>query len=200
MYHLPAYLALERWVLARTVVVIQPSGPEGPRRLLSAGARQVLVIGADFPSEPGMEVRPAGGSRLPLRDGSVDMVVCIEAFGGLRSTDRRELLRDGYRVLRADGLFCAWIEQREAEAFGRTLAGSSQLDFWGLEDQIAAIFPRIDMLAQMPWQGFSLAPILDENVAPEDPILALREELLDDAPEASHYLAVASKSRTPPGG
>jgi SAM-dependent methyltransferase len=200
VYHLPAYLALERWVLARTVVVVQPSGPEGPRRLLAAGARRVLVIGGDFPSEPGMEVRPASGIRLPLRDESVDVVLCIEAFGGLRSTDRRELLREGYRVLRGEGIFCSWIEQREAEAFGRTLVGSSQIDFWALEDQIGAIFPRVDMLAQMPWQGFSLAPILDDEAGPgEEPQLALREELLDEAPEASHYLAVASKSRTPAG-
>ncbi|MFO7567383.1 MAG: methyltransferase domain-containing protein [Enhygromyxa sp.] len=199
MYHLPAYLALERWVLARTVVVVQPSGPEGPRRLLAAGARRVLVIGGDFASEPGMEVRPASGARLPLRDESVDLVICIEAFGGLRSTDRRELLRESYRVLRGEGIFCSWIEQREAEAFGRTLVGSSQVDFWGLEDQIGAIFPRVDMLAQMPWQGFSLAPILDDEAGGEEPQLALREELLDEAPEASHYLAVASKTRTPAG-
>ncbi|MFV8751528.1 methyltransferase domain-containing protein [Nannocystaceae bacterium ST9] len=204
MYHLPAYLALERWVLARTVVVVQPSGPEGPRRLLAAGARQVLVIGGDFGSEPGMEVRPSSGSRLPLRDESVDLVVCIEAFGALRSTDRRELLRESHRVLRAEGILCAWIEQRESEAFGRTLAGSSQLDFWALEEHIAAIFPRVDMLAQMPWQGFSLAPILDEQTAmrvgeAEEPQLSLREDLLAEPPEASHFLAIASKSRVPPG-
>ncbi len=204
MYHLPAYLALERWVLARTVVVVQPSGPEGPRRLLAAGARQVLVIGGDFNSEPGMEVRPSAGSRLPLRDESIDIVVCIEAFGALRSTDRRELLRESHRVLRSEGILCAWIEQRESEAFGRTLAGSSQLDFWALEEHIAAIFPRVDMLAQMPWQGFSLAPILDEQTLmrpgeAEEPQLSLREDLLAEPPEASHYLAIASKSRTPPG-
>ncbi len=203
MYHLPAYLALERWVLARTVVVVQPSGPEGPRRLLAAGARQVLVIGGDFHSEPGMEVRPSAGSRLPLRDESVDIVLCIEAFGALRSTDRRDLLRESHRVLRSEGIFCAWIEQRQSEAFGRTLAGSSQLDFWALEEHIAAIFPRVDMIAQMPWQGFSLAPILDEQTMmrggePEEPQLALREDLLAEPPEASHYLAVASKSRVPP--
>jgi hypothetical protein len=201
VFHLPAYLALERWVLARTVVVIQPSGPEGPRRLLSAGARRVLVIGGDFPSEAGMEVRPSSGSRLPLRDESIDVVVCIEAFGGLRSTDRRELLRESHRILRSEGMLCAWIEQREAEAFGRTLAGSSQIDFWALEEQIKAVFGRVDMLAQMPWQGFSLAPILDEhaNFDAEQPQLALREDLLQEAPEASHFLAIASKSRTPAG-
>ncbi|WP_181234463.1 methyltransferase domain-containing protein [Enhygromyxa salina] len=204
MFHLPAYLALERWVLARTVVVIQPSGPEGPRRLLSAGARRVLVIGGDFPSEAGMEVRPSSGSRLPLRDESIDIVMCIEAFGRLRSTDRRELLRESHRILRDEGMFCAWIEQREAEAFGRTLAGSSQVDFWALEDQINAVFARVDMLAQMPWQGFSVAPILDERDErherdPQEPQLALREDLLVEAPEASHFLAIASKSRTPAG-
>lgn len=202
VYHLPAYLALERWVLARRVVVIQPSGPEGPRRMLAAGARQVLVIGADFPSEPGMDVRPSNGSRLPLRDASIDVVVCLEAFGAMRPNDRRELLRDSFRVLRKDGMFCAWIEQRESEAFGRTLAGSSQVDFWGLEDEINAVFPRVDMMAQMPWQGFSLAPILDDEYEPtqsDDPDLALREELLEEAPEASHYLAIASKARPPAG-
>ncbi len=107
VYHLPAYLALSRLVLARRVVVVAPKNLEGARQLLRAGAREILIIGADLPPEEGIQVRPELGTTLPLRDGSVDVVCAIESFGTMPNRRRRELLREPHREGRPDGLFAA---------------------------------------------------------------------------------------------
>lgn len=195
MYHLPAYVALARLVLARRVVVVLPSSLEGPRCLARAGAREVLVVGDGLTSEDGIVVRP-GSTQLPLRDRSVDVVCCVEALGGLARRDRRELLTEAHRVLRPDGLLATWIEQPGAQAFGQRLPGSEAVDFWTLEEELATLFEEVAILAQMPWQGFSVAPVVDEEQSSQ-PGLALDEGLLSEAPEASHYLAIAGKSTLP---
>jgi chromosome segregation ATPase len=192
--HLPAYVALARLVLARRVVVVMPESLEGPRRLLQAGARELLVIGDDLPSEPGIVSRP-GSTRLPLRDRSVDVVCCIEALAQLPGSDRRQLLTEAHRILRPDGLFAGWVEYDAGAESGSTGVPAA-LDFWTLEDELASLFDEVAMLAQMPWQGFSLAPIVDDEGAGE-PGLRLEEGLLAELPEASHYLAVAGKSALP---
>jgi len=199
VYHLPAYLALSRLVLARRVVVVAPRSLHGPRELLRAGAREVLVIGADLPPEKGIQVRAEFGSALPLRDGSVDVVCAIESFGSMPNRRRRELLREAHRVARPDGIFAAWIEQPDGDVFGERLRGATTVDFWSLEDELSVIFQHVYMLAQMPWRGFSLAPVLerDDPAGEEEPRIRLKENLLPDPPAASHYLAVAGKAPLP---
>lgn len=195
MYHLPAYLALARLVLARRVVVLFPTSLVGPRQLVQAGAREVLVVADGLESEEGIVVRP-GTTKLPLRDRSVDVVACIEALGALPNAERRELLTEAHRILRPDGLFAGWLEYAGSSAFGEQLAGSPVLDFWTLDDELGALFEEVAMLAQMPWQGFSVAPVLDDEQSAE-PELSLDERLLAQVPDASHYLAVAGKSTLP---
>lgn len=199
VYHLPAYLALSRLVLARRVVVVQPRTLAGPRALLRAGAREVLVVGADLPPEDGIQVRAEIGTNLPLRDGTVDVVCAIESFGAMPNRRRRELLREAFRVARPDGVFAAWIEQPDGDVFGQRLRGATTVDFWSLEDELSVIFKHVYMLAQMPWRGFSLAPVLDDDdpAAGEEPAVRLDEGLLAEPPAASHYLAVAGKSALP---
>lgn len=193
MHHLPAYVALARLVLARRVVVVLPGDLSGPRCLAQAGAREILVVHDTLASEPGIVVRP-GSTQLPLRDHSVDVVCCIEAYGELPATSRAELLAESRRVLRPDGLFAAWIGNA---APGAAASGGPRLDFWSFETELGQAFEAVAILAQMPWQGFSVAPVLDEADASE-PVLSLRETLLEAAPEATHYLAVASMSALPP--
>jgi chromosome segregation ATPase len=188
VYHLPAYLALERWVPGRVVVVVAPEDLEGARLLRDAGAR-VLVIGGDIEPEPGLEVR-AGALRLPLRPASVDLVVCLERFGHLEARERATLLDDARRCLKTTGAFVAWLEQPQSRVFGESLGGGTTLDFWTFEDELRAAFDRVELVAQMPWSGFSLAPVDDQGNT--EPKLALAEGLLAEPPEASHYLAVAS--------
>lgn len=172
-------------------MVVDPDGPDGPRALLQGGARQVLVLGDTLESEPGIDVRPYTRG-LPLRDNSVDLVCSVERFGALRREDRAYLMSEAARVLRSTGAFAGWIEHAEARVFGRVLDGSAQIDFWRLEDELTQRFSSAVMLAQMPWRGFSVAPVLDEREA-EEPVLHLEEQLLHEIPEASHYLALAGE-------
>lgn len=175
--HLAAYLVIERWAPGRVVVVVAPRGPEGARRLRDVGAR-VIVVGA-LDGAAGLDVRP-GVPSLPLPDGSAHVVVCLEGWAALESDARARVVAEARRVLTPDGLFAAWTRQPRT--------GEGGVDFWSLEQELAAGFERVQMFAQLPWQGFSVAPVIDDERAPP---IVVREGLLHDAPEATHYLALA---------
>lgn len=186
VHHLPAYVALERWAATRRVVVVAPTEASGPRRLLAAGARGVIVVGGDLPPIPGTE-RYEGVPKIPAGDATVDMVACIEAYGTLGDDARRQLVREAYRVLRPGGIFAAWIRHPPGP--------EDTVDFWTLEEELSAVYESTYMVAQMPWRGFSLAPVLEQAQGAAGPTLTLDEGLLDELPEATHYLAVAFRQR-----
>jgi SAM-dependent methyltransferase len=188
VHHLPAYIALERWAATRRVVVVAPADASGPRRLLAAGARGVIVVGGSVPPIPGTE-RYEGVPKIPAGDATVDMVACIEAYGTLDDDERRQLVREAYRVLRPGGMFAAWIRHPPGPG--------DAVDFWTLEEELSAVYERTYMVAQLPWHGFSLAPVLEAEGAGTAPTLTLDEGLLQELPEASHYLAVAFRQRPP---
>lgn len=197
MFHLPAYLAFARWVAGRRVVVFDPSGPAGPRLLRDAGASLVLVVGDEVESEAGIQARPLDGPELPLRDRSVDAVLVIERFRDLDAAARRVLLEEAARVLRDDGVFAAWAPQPESRLFGHAQPDHA-MDFYALEESVSTAFSWVRMLAQMPWQGFSLAPLPDdEELSAEPPAIRLDERLLGPVEGASHYLALGSSARPP---
>lgn len=154
--------------------------------MLEAGARGVIVVGGDLPPIAGTE-RYAGVPTLPVGDSTIDMVVCLESYSKLISEDRRALLHEAYRVLRPGGLFAAWIRHPPEP--------DDVVDFWTLEEELSTVYERTYMVAQMPWRGFSLAPVLDAEPDEVAPSLTLDEGLLEEPPEATHYLAVAFRQR-----
>jgi chromosome segregation ATPase len=156
-----------------------------------------LVVGDQIKSEAGIDARPTDGGRLPLRDSCLDLIVCIERFPTLSPELRREFLLEASRVLRDDGVFAAWTPQPDAKVFGRDNEPGS-LDFYALEETLSSGFSWVRIMAQMPWQGFSIAAVPDEGDEDlPEPRLGLEEDMLLEAPEASHYLGLAAHERIP---
>lgn len=182
MYHLPAYVALERWLLQKRVAVVLPGGPEGPRRLAAAGVARVLVLGGDCPAEPGLEVwsGPLELSRLPLRDRSLDAVTCIEGGVSHDPTARHALILEAKRVLRDGGILALAVEPDPDH-------------LWEVEDDLRGAFAHVGAFAQLEWQGVSVAPLLP--TAPGEALVpVLREGLLDEPLPIQRYLLIASQS------
>jgi len=178
--YLAAYLAIERWAPGRVAVVVAPRGPEGPLRLREAGARVVVVGGLPPGAGAGLDVRP-GVPMLPLPDGSAHLVVCFEGWAELEPSSRARIVSEARRVLVPEGLFAAWSRQPRP-------GSEDGVDFWTLERELGDGFERVQMFAQLPWRGFSVAPVVDDDRVPT---IVVREGLLHDAPEATHYLAIA---------
>ena len=140
------------------------------------------MVGATLEPEPGIESFEAWED-LPLVPGTVELVLCIEGYPQLEAAARAVLLDEVRRLLAPSGVFAAWAPHAEKAA--------TSVDFWQLEEELSARFGDVSMLAEMPWQGVSLAPVLDDDGATQ-PRLGLDESLLSDPPAASHYLAIAS--------
>ena len=179
VYYLPAYVALERWLLAKRVAVLSPAGPEGPRRLAAAGAARVLVLGATFEPSPRVEVwrGPLPSSlQLPLRDGSVDALLCIEAHAVLGPEGRAALVQEARRVLRASGVLVIWSDGRaETEA------------------ELRLGFPQVLALAQQRWSGVRFAPVAEPSAG-----VRLAEDLLPGPIAAGPVLLLASRGELSP--
>ena len=159
---------------------------DGPSRLVQADARRVVLVGECPWASPQVEVR-RGVPELPLPDGDADVVVCVEAYASMAPTVRRQFVREAHRVLRRGGMFVA--------AVPRVPAAEDDADFWALESELAEAFIGTTMVAQMPWEGVSLAPVLDDERVPT---VSLEETLLEQAPDATHYLAVAFRGYPAP--
>jgi hypothetical protein len=167
-------------LLAKRVAVVSPAGPEGPRRLAAAGADRVLVLAAGFEPSPRVEVWPGpltDGLQLPLRDGSVDALLCIEGYAGLALAARAALAREARRVLRPAGVLAVWSEARAPA-----------------EAELRGLFPHVAALGQLRWMGVSLAPVAEAPAAG----LRLVEDLLSAAPPAGPFLVLASAGELEP--
>jgi len=179
VYYLPAYVALERWLRAKRVAVVSPAGPEGPRRLAAAGAARVLVLGAAFEPSPRVEVW--GGPlptplRLPLREGSVDALLCIEAHAELGPEGRAALVQEARRVLRAAGVLVIWSDGQAAT-----------------EAELRIAFPQVLALGQQRWSGVRFAPVAEPTAS-----LRLAEDLLRGPVAAGPVLLLASGGELSP--
>lgn len=145
-----------------------------------------MLVGECPWATPDVEVR-RGIPELPLPDGDADVIMCIEAYASLAPVVRRQLVREAHRVLRRGGMFVASVPASSS--------GEEDADFWALESELGEAFIGTTMVAQMPWEGVSLAPVLDDERVPT---VALEETLLERAPEATHYLAVAFRGYPAP--
>ena len=148
-------------MLAKRVAVLSPTVSGGPQRLAAAGAKRVLVVGGALEPSPGVEVWAgplASPVRLPLRDASVDVVLCIESYAELSAEDRAAMVGEARRVLRPAGVLAVWsTEMPEAVAL------------------LSRVFSQVETLRERRWSGVSLGPVGAAN--------GLR--LVDERPAAS---------------
>lgn len=146
--------------------------------LRNGGAGYVRVVEGPHVHEPGVD----GTRGWPEPHERFDLVVAVETYAERDAGERRRWLQHAASSLTQDGWFAARAPHD----------GRSDVDFWTLEEELGERFPHVFMLAQLPWQGVSLAPVLDETTAA--PGLELDESLVANEPDASHYLALATTS------
>ncbi len=180
MDELPAYVALKPWATGRRVLIVAPRSLEGARRLRDAGAASVRVVAG--PAEAADGIVCSQG--WPEAHERFDLILAVESYAERDAAERRRWLKHAASALSEDGWFAA-----QAPHDGR-----SEVDFWTLEEELAGRFQHVFMLARLPWQGVSLAPVLDDDRI--SPVLELDESLVAEPPEASHYLALAT-ARSP---
>ena len=188
MDHLAAYVALARWVSGRDVLVWGGADADGLAHLMRGGARRVRAV--DLAPDAGGGASEARGvahidrdQARALPEGSLDLVVAIESYARLDPAGRHDLVEVASRVLAPTGQLAVWLPIESAD---RGLE-----DYWAMEDELHAAFDEVAVIAQIPWQGYSLAPVVEDDVVPR---LRLGEDLLAEVPEASHYLALASQT------
>ena len=180
MDRLPAYVALQPWANGRRVLVVAPHDLDGARVLRHGGAAYVRIVEGPRVREPGID----GTAGWPEPHERFDLVVVVETYAERGADVRRRWLQHAASALMPDG----WLAARAPHD------GRSDVDFWTLEEELGERFPHVYMLAQLPWYGVSLAPVLDDDLGPTH--LELDESLVELEPDASHYLALATM--TPP--
>jgi chromosome segregation ATPase len=146
--------------------------------LRDAGANSVRVVEGPEVHEPGLD----GTRGWPEPHERFDLVVAVETYADCSATERHRWLQHAAVSLNPDGWFAARAPHD----------GRSEVDFWTLEEELGERFPHVFMLAQLPWQGVSLAPVLDDEGVP--PRLELDESLVGTEPDATHYVALATMS------
>ncbi len=121
-----------------------------PRRLVAMNITESqLRAGREAMAEAGALPVLADAMRIPLRSGSVDGVISVEAAFHFRS--RRRFFDEAFRVLRAGGVLS--MSDVTVERWPRTLgdaaAGLMQLRIWGMRTRQLASAGRVAGLAEV---------------------------------------------------
>ncbi|RMG99745.1 MAG: hypothetical protein D6705_02185 [Deltaproteobacteria bacterium] len=183
---LAAYAAIEAWVRGRRVLVLGASAAEGAPGLVAAGAARVVAVAAGPSNDRGEASRVEWWTEQDAQTAQAmfDVVVWLDGFGEQPPVERKRALRWLRRLLAADGVLVMRIR-----------AHGDRVDFWSFESELSAAFGDVALLAQVPWEGYSVTPVLDaDEAAPE---LDLVESLLAEDPEPEHYVAVAAPEELP---
>ena len=153
--------------------------------------RSQLVAGAERLAEAGAWGVHADATRLPLRDGSFDGVISVEA--AFHFPSRAAFFAEAYRVLRPGGVLTMSDipTVRMPRTPGEGLAALTQLRVWGLGVQAAATADEIVALAfDAGFVDVRAEPVGDRVIAPA---LRFVRDRLDRSPgevPRSYELAV----------
>lgn len=151
--------------------------PESARQLLSSGARLVFALEAEFPAESGVEVRPAARG-IPLRDESLDTMLCEPLYASWSRERRREFLVELRRVLRADGVVVMVVD----------VAADHGAGFAQLASELRSSFAHVYQLLERDRGrrdrgldgGADTRVVLASDALPDGPTLVALDDDLED--------------------
>jgi hypothetical protein len=170
------YLMVEPFVSDRLVLEVGPAPGEGRRRLETAGARQVV------------EVRPPARA-FPVGGRSVDVVLGFGRFSETEDTAAHaELLAEITRVIKPEGFCAIRVPARGCSLRDPRRAGFSR---GALEALLRPHFETVDVIAQVPFVGFSFATEDASDVA-------VNESLFPAGSAASYFVAFCTNARERP--
>ncbi len=125
---------------------------------------------------PGVDVWPGPLSsplHLPLRDASVDAVLCFETYDQLVASDRTALIAEALRVLRPGGLFAVWAGQVAASVA-----------------EFQPHFEHVTSLVLHTWRVTGLVPV--SALAEKSGTLLRSGDALPEAARVNEGLVIAS--------
>jgi erythromycin 3''-O-methyltransferase len=165
-----------------------------PRRLVAVNVtRSQLVAGRARLSEAGATPVNADATRLPLRGGSFDGVISVEA--AFHFPSRRAFFDEAFRVLRPGGVLTMSDvpTMRRPRTPSELVAGLTQLRVWGLNVGAAQTPGEIARLARRSGFVDVRTELIGDRVIA--PALRFARDRLDGDPAGSvpHSFQVASR-------
>jgi erythromycin 3''-O-methyltransferase len=164
-----------------------------PRRLIALNiTRSQLIAGRGYLEEA--RALPVNGdaTRIPLRDGSVDGVISVEA--AFHFSSRVRFFRDAHRVLAPGGVLSMSDVPTERMPRGpaETLAGLTQLRVWGLKTSVVATADEIIAMARRAgFEDVEARVVGDRVIGPA--LRFVRRRLEDGDQEAPATMRLAAR-------
>ena len=165
-----------------------------PSRLVALNiTRSQLVAGREYLRRAAATPVNGDATRIPVRDGSFDGVISVEA--AFHFPSRARFFREAFRVLRPGGILTMSdiTVDRTPRRPAEVLAGITQLRVWGLRPSAAASTEEIARLARAAgFEGVETELVGDRVIAPA--LRFVRDRLERGGLEAPAAMRMASRA------